>query len=316
MIVAPRTCVQVRGAAATGRQGVLVISQLNRVLRAAIGEWQLDPTAYSSIYRKYLGVDPPVPFDPCRDGEWIAPEDVDPASSLHAVLERGKLRIGHVDSAPYVFRGTADRLLGIDYETGRALTAILAGRYPDLDPEPEWVLVAGSFQEEAQKFRLLYDALSRGDFDLALSGQANIGSEIAEVDWLCATDLCFTNFLYTGRGGFDLGELATREEIVAKLRTLGEITLAYVANNPGPSTPSAKNLQRDVGETLTLMPAQGAGEHNDWVATQKCHFSIGDGIASSWLALTQWPAAINFDVQVALPENPPQQVAGFTSQGA
>ena len=63
------------------------------------------------------------------------------------------------------------------------------------------------------------------------------------------------------------------------------------------------------------MPSQGSGPLNEWVAEQECHFTVGDGIASSWLSLTQWPSATNFNVQVALSENPPQQVAGFTLQG-
>jgi ABC-type amino acid transport substrate-binding protein len=247
--------------------------------------------------------------------EWIPAEEIDPASSLHAVLERGRLRIGHVDAQPYVFRANAAERIGIDYDTGQALAAIVARHYPRLRPEPEWVLVGGSYAEESSKFSALYDGLGKGGFDVAMSGQANIGSEIAEVDWLCATDLCFTNFLYTGRDGFRLGALTTRDEIVAKLKTLGEITLGYVANNPGPSSPSAANLKRDVGENVTLVPFQGAAALNTAVANAECHFTVGDGIASSWLSLTQWPNVTNFNVQVALPANPPQQVAGFTLTG-
>ncbi|HYI09154.1 MAG TPA: hypothetical protein VEK57_08785 [Thermoanaerobaculia bacterium] len=291
-------------------------SQLSQVLCAAIAEWQSAPAAYASIYRKYLGVIPPVPFDSCKGGEWIPAQEIDPASSLHAVLERCRLRIGHADAAPYVFRANAAELAGLDYETGRALTAIVARHYPRLSPDPEWVLVSGSYAEESAKFTALHDGMGNGDFDLALSGQANIGSEIAQVDWLCATDLCFTNFVYTGRGGFSLGTPTTRDEIVSKLGTLGEITLGYVANNPGPSAPSAKNLARDAGENVTLMAFQGAGALNQSIADAEVHFAVGDGIASSWLSLTQWPRVTNFNVQVALSENPPQQVAGFTLTGA
>jgi hypothetical protein len=202
--------------------------------------------------------------------------------------------------------------MGLDYEVGNAVTQTLSSHYPEIDPEPEWVLVGGSYGDESEKFQALYAAMCNGGFDVALSGQANIGGEVALVDWLCPTSLCFTNFVYTSRDRFDLGELTTREEIVAKLRTLGPITLAYVANNPGPSSPSAENLKRDVGDNLTLMPSQGTRPLNEWVAGQVCHFSVGDGIASSWLSLTQWPDVINLNVQVALSENPPQQVAGFT----
>jgi hypothetical protein len=290
-------------------------SQLNRVLRAAVSDWQSSPAHYAAVYRTYLGVDPPVPFPPCEGGEWISHGEIRPASSLRSVLDRGRLRIGHVDAAPYVFRATSKNLLGLDYDVGNALTRILASHYPEVDPEPEWVLVAGSYGDESAKFKALYVGMSNGEFDVALSGQANIGSEIAPVDWLCATDLCFTNFLYTGRDQFNLGDLATREAIVAKLKTLGPITVAYVANNPGPSAPSAENLKRDVGDTVTLMPSQGSAPLNEWVATKACHFSIGDGIASSWLSLTQWPNATNFNVQVALSANPAQQVAGFTMPG-
>ena len=69
-------------------------SQLNRVLCAAIAEFQANPDIYAASYRKYLGVRPPVPFDPCKGGEW--PGTIDPGSSLEAVLKRGRLRIGHV----------------------------------------------------------------------------------------------------------------------------------------------------------------------------------------------------------------------------
>lgn len=287
-------------------------SQLSQVLCAAIAEWQRIAGAYASMYRRFLGVTPPVPFDACDRGEWIPRDRIDPASTLHAVLERGTLRIGHVDAQPYVFRANAAELTGIDYETGQALTAILAAYYPGLRPQPEWVLVSGSYADESTKFSALYDGLTAGDFDVALSGQADIGSEIAEVDWLCATDLCFTNFLYSGRDDFELGTLRTRDDVVAALRKLGDITIAYVANNPGPSSPSAKNLARDVGANVTLVPCEGAAVLNEAVAKAECHFAVGDGIASSWLSLTQWPRATNFNVQVALPENPPQSAAGFT----
>jgi hypothetical protein len=290
-------------------------SQLSRVLRAGISEWQARPRAYAAIYREYLGVDPPVPFGKCEGGEWIRPTQIKPRSSLRAVLKRGRLRIGYVDAAPYIFRASSKQLVGIDHEVGNALTRMLSSHYPKVDREPEWVLVAGSYGDESAKFTALYAGMRDGAYDVALSGQANIGSEIATVDWLCATDLCFTNFLYTGRDQFDLGSLTSREQIVAKLKRLGPITLAYVANNPGPSTPSAENLRRDVGRNLTLMPSEGSGPLNAWVAEKACHFSVGDGIASSWLSLTQWPDATNFNVQVALDENPPQQVAGFTLPG-
>jgi len=287
-------------------------SQLNRVLRAAISEWQATPARYAAIYRYYLGVYPPVPFGTCDGAEWIHPTQIRPDSSLLAVIASGRLRIGYVDAEPYIFRRDAPLLLGIDYEVGNAVTRILSSHYPQIDPYPTWVFVPGSYGEESAKFKALYGGMCDGAFDVALSGQANIGSEIAPVEWLCATDLCFTNFLYTGRDQFKLGHLNTRQEIVAKLKTLGPVTLAYVADNPGPSAPSAENLKRDVGENLKLMPSQGSGPLNKWVADKECHFSIGDGIASSWLSLTQWHEAVNFNVQVALSENPPQQVAGFT----
>lgn len=290
-------------------------SQLAQVICAAIAEWRQTPEAYSRIYARYLGVKPPVPFGECDSGRWIPPEEIDPGSSLRRVLARGVLRIGHVDAAPYVFRVSATELAGLDYETGRALTAIVASHYPGLQAEPEWVLVPGSYGDESAKFKALFVQMTNGAFDLALSGQANIGSEIAEVDWFCATNLCFTNLLYTGRDHFDLGSLRTREEVVTTLQTLGEISLSYVANNPGPSGPSATNLARDIGANVSLMPSQGSVPLNGWVANQDCHFSIGDGIASSWLALNQWPNATNFNLQVALPENPPQEVAGFTLSG-
>ena len=288
-------------------------SQLGLVLCAAIAEFQATPGAYESSYRRYLGVAPPVPFDPCTGGEWI--RQIDPASSLQSVIERGTLRIGHVDAAPYVFRRTASDLGGLDYDTGNALTAIMARHYPGLRPHPEWVLVGGAYTDESAKAAALRDAMAAGEFDVALSGQANIGSELTGVDWLCATNLCFTNFLYTGRDGFQLGQLTTRQEVVDALKTLKDITIAYVANNPGPSTPSAINLLHDVGSHVSLMPSQGSAPLNAWVASQQCHFAVGDGIASSWLALNQWPDATNFNVQVALPANPPQPVAGFTLQG-
>lgn len=287
-------------------------SQLSQVVCAAIAEWQRNPAAYASIYRKYLGVTPPVPFDACQGGEWIPADQIDRKSSLHAVLERGRLRIGHVDAPPYTFRANASEQIGLDYEIGQVLTAIIARHYPKLSRHPEWVLVGGSYGEESAKFTALYNGMRNGDFDMALSGQANIGSELAEVDWFCATNLCFTNFLYTGRDAFSLGTLTTRDDIVAKLKTLGTITLGYVANNPGPSSPSAKNLARDVGENVTLVAFNGASALNASIANQECHFAVGDGIASSWLSLTEWPRATNFNVQVALSENPPQQVAGFT----
>jgi hypothetical protein len=67
-----------------------------------------------------------------------------------------------------------------------------------------------------------------------------------------------------------------------------------------------------VGKNVKLVAFDGASALNASIANQECHFAVGDGIASSWLSLTEWPKATNFNVQIALSENPPQQVAGFT----
>lgn len=55
-------------------------------------------------------------------------------------------------------------------------------------------------------------------------------------EWLCPTDLCFTNLAYSGLGNFSLGSLKSRDAVVKALKDLGPIVVGYVANNPGPST--------------------------------------------------------------------------------
>jgi hypothetical protein len=293
-------------------------SQLNQVLCAAIADWQRDPRLYTDVYRQYLGVPPPLPFAECTGGTWIDRDKVIPGSSLDTVLKNGVLRIGHIDAAPYVFRTSASELAGLDYVTGGALAALLAEHYPGFKPVPEWVLVGGTYASETAKSLALKAALDQREFDVALSGLANIGTEVSGVDWLCATNQCFSNFTYSGLGNLAIGQPKTRADIVKMLKGFTGITIAFVSNNPGPSSGAAADLARDVGTSVTLVPSGSGGPTivNDWIANQTMHFALGDGIAQSWLALTQWPRATNFNVQVALSDHPPQQVAGFTLQGA
>jgi ABC-type amino acid transport substrate-binding protein len=292
-------------------------SQLNQVICAAIAEWQGVADAYGDVYRYYLRVSPPVEFGSCSGGTWIDARRVIPGSSLDRVLKRGVLRIGHIDAAPYVFRTSASTLAGLDYENGRAIAALMAKNYTGFSAEPEWVLVGGTYPSETAKSLALQTALSDGEFDVALSGLANVDPEVSGVEWLCATNQCFSNFTYTGRDNLPVGKPQTRDDVVKMLKGFTGITIAYVSNNPGPSAGAAADLARDVGTSVTLVPSGSGGPDivNDWIANQTMHFALGDGIAQSWLAINQWPRATNFNVQVALSGHAPQQVAGFTLQG-
>jgi hypothetical protein len=294
-------------------------SQLNSVVNAALVAYFANPQTYRELYASYLQVVPK--FIPACSGGWV---NVEPGT-LSRVLTNGVLRIGYAESAPYVFHRDG-KLTGIEWELGNALAAIIgtyyAGYKAARDLRVEWVEVKVTEQGDPEqvKFNALYRAMKDHDlFDLALSGQANIGSDptVPEVEWTSPTELLFTNVLYTGRGDYDLRGLigATRDAFIDTVKDWPLIEMMCVVNQ-GPSRTNTLKLVEDIvqrGGTVNLKDDCTVPEITEAVVSGDIHFTAGDAVASSWQAVQYGPPKLNLDIAAAIdPRATAQEVAGFT----
>lgn len=286
-----------------------------------------DPERYGRLYATYLGVEPRLVPAP---GAAAWPRAGDPV--LAPVLRRGVLRFGYGvgtsgESAPYVFRAANGELAGLDWELGNAMAEIIRQRYGHAVPgkglRAEWVgvQVPEGGDPEAARFGALLEALRAGRIDVAMSGQADIrasgGAAADAVDWTGPTELLFTNILYSGRGGHDLSGLVggTRERFIQEVSRWPEVRLMCV-QNPGPSPTNAAALRDDINaaggravldDTGTLATIQAA------IAEQTIDFSVGDAVASAWIAVQPGFQGLNLNVTAGVqPLQTAQAVAAFT----
>jgi hypothetical protein len=287
-----------------------------------------DPDRYRRLYATYLGVEPR--FVPAP-GAAAWPGAGDPA--IARVLRSGVLRFGYGAGedegagAPYVYRAENGELAGLDWELGNALAEIIRQQYSHAVPgkglRAEWigVPVPEGGDPEAARFGALFEALDAGRIDVAMSGQADIrasgGAAADEVDWTGPTALLFTNILYTGRGGRDLSELVggTRERFIQEVSRWPEVRLMYV-ENPGPSPANSAALCADInaaGGNAALEPPGTLATIKAAIAEQTIDFSVGDPVASSWIAVQPGFQGLNLNVMAAVqPLQTAQPVAAFT----
>lgn len=299
-------------------------SALCAAFDAAFKTYLSNPEPYRRLFASYLGVEPK--FVPAVDGgAWPAPGE----TPLAEVLKRGVLRFGYSEGAPYVYHGGNGELCGIDWELGNALTAILRDQYFHFAPgkglRAEWVKVEvgeGGDPEEL-RFTALHDGLRRGLFDVAMSGQANLGAGLGtsdatrSVDWTASTALLFTNILYTGRDGYDLSGLvgASRERFIERVKDWPEAIVMCVAN-PGPSPINSAALVAAInaaGGNATLRNDGTLPSITEAIAEQTIHFSVGDAVASSWIGNQPGFAGLNLNIAAGTqPLQTAQPVAAFT----
>ncbi|HYH82817.1 MAG TPA: hypothetical protein VEX86_23695, partial [Longimicrobium sp.] len=232
-------------------------SALGSVLRAAYRAFLAEPERYRRLFATYLGVTPKfVPM--CDDGAWPSPTD----ATLARVLASGVLRFGYAENAPYVYHAGEKHdgeLMGFEWELGNALTAIIRDQYFHVAPgkglRAEWVRVtvpAGGDPELA-RFDALYGGLKDGDFDVAMSGQANVSADqgspdaTREVDWTPPTAILFTNILYSGMGDENLSDLvgASHERFIARVKDWADVKIMCM-KNPGPSPTNSAALVDDI----------------------------------------------------------------------
>jgi hypothetical protein len=302
-------------------------SSLARVFDAAFATYLASAQSYRHLYGTYLGTE--AKFVPTvDDGSWVSASD----ATLSRVLKSGVLRFGYVDGvAPYVYRGDAPsaELRGLDWELGNALTAIIRDQYFSYATgrglRAEWIKVdvQSGGDPEAAKFDALHDGLQRGLFDIAMSGQANISTDLTssagtrEVDWTAPTALLFTNILYSGRGGYDLSALvgSTRDRFIEVVKGWPDVKIMCV-KNPGPSSTNSAALVDSinaVGGHATLDNTGTLPSITKAIADQIIHFSVGDPVASSWIGNQPGFKGLNLDIAAATkPLQTAQQVAAFT----
>lgn len=295
---------------------------------AAFKTYLANPESYRRLFASYLGVVPK--FVPTVDGgAWPTPGE----TALARVLKSGVLRFGYSEGAPYVFHGANGELAGFDWELGNALTAILRDQYfyfaPGKGLRAEWVKieVAAGGDPEALRFTALHDGLRRGLFDVAMSGQANLGAGLGtsdatrSVDWTASTAILFTNILYTGRDGYDLSDLvgASRERFIERVKGWPEAIVMCVAN-PGPSPINSAALVAAINQAgghSTLRADGTLPSITEAIADQTIHFSVGDAVASSWIG--NQPGFVGLNLNVAAGTQPlqsAQPVAAFTLREA
>jgi hypothetical protein len=295
---------------------------LARVFDAALRTYLATPERYRRLYGSYVGVAPR--FVPSvDDGGWVEASE----PTLARVLKRGVLRFGYCEGAPYVYHDpSSGELAGVDWELGNALAEIIRDQYyhavPGRGLRAQWVSVpvAADGDPEAGKLSALHEGLERVDFDLAMSGQANLSSggpaEALQVEWTAPTALLFTNILYTGRGGHDLSDLVggSRERFIEAVKDWPEVRLMCVSN-PGPSPTNSAELRDAINaaggnatldDTGTLPTIQAA------IADQSIHFSVGDAVASAWIGVQPGFEGLNLNVCASTrPLQTAQPVAAF-----
>lgn len=288
-----------------------------------------DPARYGPLYATCLGVEPR--FVPAPGAAtWPRASD----RVLACVLRSGVLRFGYGvgkgddEAAPYVYHAENGELAGLDWELGNALAEIIRQRYSHAVPgkglRAEWIRVRvpeGGADPEQARFDALLAALRAGRIDVAMSGQADIrasgGAAADAVDWTGPTALLFTNILYTGRGRRDLSHLVggTRESFIQEVSRWPEVRLMCV-KNPGPSPTNSAALCADIDaaggkavldDTGTLETIKAA------IAGQTIDFSVGDAVASAWIAVQPGFPGLNLNVTAGVqPLQTAQPVAAFT----
>lgn len=301
-------------------------SSLARVFDIALETYLAIPQAYQRLYASYLGTQ--MKFTPVSDeGAWVSPTE----ARLAAIFQRGTLRFGYADVAPYVYQGGPPNagLRGVDWELGHALTEIIRKQYAERTAasglRAEWIKVEvpAEGDPEAAKFDALHVGLQNGDFDIAMSGQANISTDqgssaqAREVDWTAPTALLHTNILYTGRDGYVLSGLvgASRSRFIDAVKTWREVIIMCVVN-PGPSPTNSAALVADinaVGGRARLEKAATLEQIQTAIAERTIHFSVGDAVASAWIGNQAGFRGLNLDIAAATkPLQTAQAVAAFT----
>jgi hypothetical protein len=299
-------------------------SPLGSVFDAAFRVYLAHPERYRRLYGSYLGVVPKL-VPSVDEGAWTPASD----PVLARVLERGVLRFGYAEGAPYVYHADNGELAGVDWELGNALTEIIRDQYfqaaPSRGLRAEWVRieVPQGGDPEAARFAVLNEGLRKELFDVAMSGQANISAtggatlDMLEVDWTSPTALLFTNILYTGRGGYGVSELVggSRERFIENVRHWPEVILMCVSN-PGPSPTNSAELRDAInaaGGHAELRYAAGLDDMTKAIEGQDIHFSVGDAVASSWIGNQPGFAGRNLNVAASTkPLQTAQPVAAFT----
>lgn len=300
---------------------------LNAALCAAFRQYLSSPDAYRQLYASHLGVAPK--FVPTGDDvAWPSPGD----DALSRVLKSGVLRFGYAEGDPYVYHGGPDHdgeLMGLDWELGNVLTAIVRGQYfhyaPGKGLRAEWVRVTvpPGGDPEVGRFNVLHAGLVDGLFDVAMSGQADLSADqtspaaTREVSWTAPTALLFTNILYTGKGGEDMRDLAggSRERFIDRVKGWPQVKIMCV-KNPGPSPINSGALVSDInaaGGHAELCQTESLEVMKDAIANQDIHFSVGDAVASSWIGNQPGFAGLNLNIAAATkPLQTAQPVAAFT----
>ena len=301
-------------------------SSLVRLFDVALESYLAIPRAYQRLYASYLGT--ALKFTPTSDaGAWISPKD----ARLARIFERGTLRFGYTEAAPYVYHAGPPNagLRGTDWELGNALTEIIRQQYAEETAakglRAEWVQVTVSAggDPEAAKFDALYAGLKADRFDLAMSGQADISTDQSssaqarEVDWTAPTALLHTNILYSGRDGYDLSGLvgSTRSRFIDAVKGWREVIVMCMVN-PGPSPTNSAALVaaiNAVGGNARLEETTSLAALQDAIAKQTIHFSVGDAVATSWIGSQLGFKGLNLDIAAGTqPLQTAQHVAAFT----
>jgi hypothetical protein len=300
---------------------------VNAALCAAFHEYLADPERYSQLYASYLGVAPKL-VPECGDVPWPRPAD----PTLSRVLNSGVLRFGYAEGDPYVYHGGPDHdgeLMGLDWELGNALAAIIREQYfhyaPGKGLRAEWVRVTvpPGGDPEVGRFNVLHAGLMDGLFDVAMSGQADLSGDqtspaaTREVSWTAPTALLFTNILYTGKGGEDMRDQVggSRERFIDRVKGWPQVKIMCV-KNPGPSPINSAALVSDInaaGGHAELSQTESLDAMKHAIASQEIHFSVGDAVASSWIGHQPGFAGLNLNIAAATqPLETAQPVAAFT----
>ncbi len=303
------------------------ISQVNRVFNAALGVLldQQDGSRYEHLYTRYMGTAPRFRPRSSDCDPWVPADDV--GDELKGVLERGVLRFGFVSGAPYVYRSEG-RLTGFDHDLGEALAEIIGEHYHGASHgfRAEWVEVAPSGTEQADRLRELAAGLTDGKFDVALSGQMMLPQdEVGDlpIEWTAPTALLFTAISYTGRDRdkLDLEKLAAlgsgdlpafEAHAAGESRRLSLELRIFSVSNPGPSPTAATKLVYAIHSAggRAVWDTGDVADSDAVMLEATDHFAVGDSLASGAQSLLQ-----GFDgIYLNVPANQELwPIAGFTA---
>ena len=272
-------------------------SQVNRAFNAALAVFLEEEggARYDRLYARYMGRAPRFRPRAADCDPWVAAAEV--GDELRAVLERGTLRFGYVSGAPYVSMSEG-RLTGFDHDLGTALAAIMGMHYQGAPHRlrAEWVEVAPSGDDQADKLEALSAGLQAGDFDLALSGQMMLPAGYVgglPIEWTAPTALLFTAISYTGRDRdrLDVGRMAALESgdlaafqayAAAESRRLQLELRVFSVSNPGPSPASATALVYAIHRAggRAVWDTGDVADSDAVMLGATDHFAVGDSLAS------------------------------------